>query len=345
MITLLLNPDEYMASERLAKFKAALGDAEMADLNTEEVDGRRTSAGEILGQAGMMPFLTPQRLLIVRGFLGHLDKRMAQSKSPESAAYTEAAAFLTGLGDVPETCHLVLIDDSVDKRRHLWKGFKRDKAGPKVAGLADLVKAKTLSLEELNTPDARNVAGWIQRRATQKEIAIQGQAVQMLGTFVGPNLRQLDNELDKLAAYASGRAISGADVRLLVSDASEALIWDMTDALSRRDGRKAMQALYELRKGDANPFYLLTMIARQYRLILQVKEAARSLGNNENAIGKHIGEHPYPVKKALAQSRSYSFDQLEDILEQMLEADHAMKTGAEQETTIDLLVASLTQRR
>ncbi len=343
MITLLLNPDEYMAAERIARIKASLGDAEMADLNTEEMDGRRVSAGEILGQASMMPFLTPQRLLIVRGYLTHLGKRMGQSKGTENAAYAEATDFLDGLAQVPDTCHLVLIDE-VDKRRHLWKGFKPDGGGAKVAGLADLVKAGTMKLEELSTPDARDLAGWLQRRAKQKEIDIQGQAIQMLSTYVGPNLRQLDNELDKLAAYASGRAVTGADVRLLVSDASEALIWDMTDALSRRDGRKAMQALYELRKGDANAFYLLTMIARQYRVILQVKELARSLGSNETAIGKELGMHPFPVKKALGQSRSYSFDELEDILEQMLEADYAMKTGADLETTIDLMVAGLTQR-
>ena len=61
------------------------------------------------------------------------------------------------------------------------------------------------------------------KRAQDKEIAIEGRAAHMLADFVGPNLRQLDNELDKLAAYASGRAVTGADVQLLVSDASEAL--------------------------------------------------------------------------------------------------------------------------
>jgi len=345
MVTLLLNPDEYMAAERMVQFKAELGDPEMAELNTTEIDGPRTSGSDILGQASMMPFLAPRRLLIGRGFLSHLDKRMGQSKGTDSAAYAEATSFLAGLTTLPDTCHLVLVEEGVDKRRHLWKGFKPDGGGERVVGVADLVKAGTIVLEELNTPDAGAVEGWLQRRAKQKQIPMDGQAIKLLSTFVGPNLRQLDNELEKLATYASGRAVNAGDVRLLVSDGSEGLIWDMTDALSRRDGRKAMHSLYELRKGEANAFYLLTMIARQYRLILQVKEAERTLGNNETAIGKHLGEHPFPVKKALAQSRSYTFEQLEEILEQMLEADYAMKTGADLETTIDLLVANLTRRR
>jgi DNA polymerase-3 subunit delta len=159
---------------------------------------------------------------------------------------------------------------------------------------------------------------------------------------VGPNLRQLDNELNKLAAYARGRSITTDDVRLLVSDASEALMWDLTDGLSQRNKRKAMRALYELRRGDANPFYLLTMIARQYRIIIKVKEAMAQGMHNEYEIAKAVKESPYPVKKAMGQARAYSFPALEQAMEQMLEADMAMKTGANSETEIDLLVARLT---
>ncbi len=104
----------------------------------------------------------------------------------------------------------------------------------------------------------------------------------LLADFVGPNLRQLDNELEKLAVFASGRAITAADVRLLVSDASEAMIWDLTDALSQRNAKQAMLALHALRRADANDFYLLTMIARQYRIILKVKDAMSGGGRQTN---------------------------------------------------------------
>ena len=67
-----------------------LGDPEMADLNMVTLDGPKTSAGEILGYAAMMPFLASRRLVLVEGYLQHLDRRMAQSKSTDSAAYVEA---------------------------------------------------------------------------------------------------------------------------------------------------------------------------------------------------------------------------------------------------------------
>lgn len=351
MIYLLLDCDEFLTAQRLAELKAALGDAEMADLNTTVFSGGQAGAAEILGQASMMPFLAERRLVVAEGYLSHLDKRMAASQGTDSAAHQEAARFLVGLADLPEQSDLVLIDGGLDKRRHLWRGFtlpaQDDRPARPVPGLQALIQARQIQLESQGTPDPRALPGWIQQRAQSKQIAIEPRAVQMLATFVGPNLRQLDNELDKLASYASGRPVTPDDVALLVSDASEAMIWDLTDALSQRNPRQAAHALQMLRRHDANPFYLLTMIARQYRIILKVKEAAaRAAGRpaNEYDIAKQVGESPYPVKKALQQARSYSFEELEAILSRLLEADHAMKTGTDPDTAIDILIAELTQR-
>jgi len=352
MIYLLLNCDEYLAAQRIAEWKAALGDAEMADLNTNVLEGERISAADLLAQANMMPFLTVRRLLLVNGYLDQLDKRMSASKNTESAAYGEAAHFLGNVLHVPDTCDLVFVDHSLDKRRHLWKGFslpeKEAQAARKVAGIEALIKAQQISAVAVETPDAKTLPGWIQAQTKARKIAIEGRAVQMLADFVGPNLRQLDNELEKLATYAGKRAITPDDVKLMVSDASEALIWDLTDALSQRNARNAIQSLYELRRGDANPFYLLTMIARQYRVMIKVKEALRpgkgGQSGSEYDVAGRIGEKPYSVKKAMAQAGKYSLTELDGIMNRLLEADYAMKTGADAETEIDLLIAELTRK-
>lgn len=348
MIHLLLDCDEFLTAGYLAKLKAGLGDAEMIDLNTTELQGTGTSAADIIGHGTMMPFLAEKRLVIVHGYLKALDQRMAASKGSGSAAHGEAAHLIAGFDEL-DTCELLFVNDSLDKRRQLWKGFTLPKtdqrAEQKVPGFAELIKAKRVQQPELKAPDARELGRWIQQRAKAKEIPIDGRAVRMLSDFVGVNLRALDNELDKLAAYASGRPITPDDVKLLVSDASEALIWDLTDALSQRNGRKAMHSLYELRRGDANAFYLLTMIARQYRIMIKVKEAMRMGGGSEYDIAKTVKESPYPVKKAMQQSRKYGANELDAVMEQLLKADFAMKTGADPETTIDVLVAELTQPR
>jgi len=349
MIYLYVNCDEYLRAQRIIERKRALGDAEMADLNTSTLQGDRTTVADVLGEASMMPFLTPKRMVLVYGLLESLDKRMAASKGNDSAAHQAAAQLLTGLATLPDTSDLIFIDETIDKRRLLWKGFTLSASEKseerKIPGVADLIKAEVLTQENLTTPDPKALAGWLHSYARSEKIAIEGRATQTLAEFVGPNLRQLHNELHKLATYAGNRAITVDDVKVMVSDASEALIWNLTDALSQRNGQRAMHSLYELRRGDANAFYLLTMVARQYRIMLKVKSAMQQTRANEYDIAKVVGEKPYSVKKAMGQSNNYTQSELIDIMERLLEADFAMKTGADPETEIDLIIAELTQKR
>ena len=336
---LFLAPDEFLLGQRLGQLKQALGDPQMASLNLAELDGARSSAADILYHVGAMPFLAARRLVIARGYLAHLESRLGTAKSPNTTAQAEARQILAALADQTVSNDLVFIEEKLDKRRAIWKGLDD------LAGLEQLSKDGLLAIEELNTPDARALPAWIVNIARQDGTAIDGRAVQMLATYVGSDLRRLKLELDKLRSYANRRSITTADVQLLVSDTSEALIWDLTDAIGQRDGRKAMRALYALRRNDANPFYLLTMITRQYRIMIKVKDETTRTPGNEYDIAGRVGESPFPVKKAMTQSRSYALAQLEGILDRLLSSDFAMKTGANPHTELDILVAELTKPR
>lgn len=340
MIYLLLAPDEYRLAQRLKRLKQALGDADMASLNLTEIEGVRASAADILFHVGAVPFLADRRLVIVRGFLAHLESRLGTARNPNAAAYEELRRIMTGLADRSISNDVVFVEDKVDRRRAIWKGTKEH------GGVEQLAKEGRLKIEELAAPDARRLPGWINDLAKRERVGIEGAAVQLLAAYVGTDLRRLTLEFDKLRSYAHGRSITADDVNLLVSDTSEALIWDLTDAIGQRNGRNAMRALYALRRSDASPFYLLTMITRQYRILTKVKEElGRTNGGprpNEYDIAGRIGESPFPVKKAMGQSRNYGLSQLEAILDRLLSSDFAMKTGADPETELDILIAELT---
>ena len=325
MIYLLLGADEYLAAEWLAAKKATLGSPELASLNLVEVNGSQSNAATVLGEAAMVPFLAERRLVVVRGLLDAYEKRLAASKSSEAAIYGEMARFLEGIRRVPETCILVLVDNSVDKRRGLWKGYTLAVAGAperRVDGLEALVAAGVLQLETLVAPDVKALAGG-------------------LCDFVGANLRQLDNELEKLSLYAGNRPITPQDVRAMVADASEEQIWGLTDALAQRQPAKAMTRLQELRRNDPSPIYLVSLIARQYRMLLEIKSLAATGVSTPAEIARQLGYSPYPVQKALPLTSQYAFAELEAILDRLLTVDMAMKTGSDPDTELDLLVAEL----
>jgi DNA polymerase-3 subunit delta len=347
MVYLFLNGDEYLIAQRLAELKAALGDPELASLNISEVGPGGVEPVRLLAEAALMPFLAEKRLLIVRGYLDALDKRMAATKTPGAAVYQEAADLLTRLPAAPETCDLVFVDSAVDKRRGLFKGFTLPATGKdperKVGGIEALAKSRAVQIVDLPTPDAKALAGWIQQHARTRKINVQPDAVALLANFVGRNLRQLDNELEKLALYAHGRAITGQDVRAMVADASEEMIWNLTDGLGQRNASKAMHALRELRRNDQAPLALLGSIVRQYRLLILVKTMIQRGVQSTDQIAAELHEKPFPIEKAHKLAGLYSFPELDAIMERLLETDMAMKTGGEVDTLLDVLVADLTR--
>ena len=346
MIYLFLRADEYLAAERLAALKAALGDPETAGLNISEFEAN-SSASDIAGIAAMMPFLAEKRLVIVRGYLDALERRLVASKKNDSAAHHEVAYLLEELpGLAGESADVVFVDQNVDKTKALWKGLvvAADAKHPerKLGGLEGWVKAKHATLEQLLAPSERDLPGWVQQRSRAKGIQIGGSAVALLARFVGPDLRRLDNELDKLSLYAWKRPITDADIHALVADASEEKIWTLTDALCQRNPSVAARTLHELLQDkEQNPIGLLSSIAKQYRLLIAVKSAQGHGAAPADAIAAQLGERPFPVEKAMKLTGRYSFTELITIMERLLLADVAMKSGTDPATELQMVMAEL----
>lgn len=380
MVHLFLNCDEYLATQAIAALRAAISDnAELADLNYAEHEGERIRAVDLLAEADMMPFLTERRMIRVNGYFTHLSKRLkpkrkasdieefaddeedAADDTPASAR-AEAEAILNGLANAPETCDLVFFDpirqtergpaNSVDLGGTvLGKGIKPDaRTGAKGApSIPDLVKAQKVVLHHLPAvnPDPRrpDLTAWIVKHGQERtpKVKIEQEAATLLATWIGGDLRRLAGEIEKLSLYAGKRAVTAADVRLMVADESEEKMWNLTDGLSARNAKMAMTSLAELLlQDDKLEFMILASIAGNYRTIARVKALmARGL-RGEDQIAAELGASPYTVKKAMGIANRFTEAQLARIMDRVFQANVNMVTGGDQQTELQLLVADLT---
>lgn len=347
MIYLLHGSDELLRSERLAAIRAALGEPELAELSTSVLDGRKTSVAEVCYTCDVVPFLTPRRLVIVNGLLAQLKRRQqAGKKKGDTAADGDADkgttradadrdTLLRYLAEMPESTDLALVEaEAVARNERPYKELAR---------LAEAGRAEIVLCE---APEERDLPDWVLRRARQKGGAIERDATFDLATSIGRNLRLLDSELDKLITYRGGvGAISREDVRLLTPYTQEANIFDMVDAIGQQDGSKAVRLLAELQRDGAAPLYLLSMVVRQFRILVQVADQmGQGLGKDE--IAKAIGLHPFPTQKAMDQCRRWRMSDLEMAYDRLLATDLAIKTGKlPDDLALDLLVVELSQRR
>ena len=163
-----------------------------------------------------------------------------------------------------------------------------------------------------------------------------------LAALVGADLRLLDQEIVKLATYTAGEhPITTVDVDVLVPYAQAAVVFDLVDALGRRDGKTAARTLHRLLDAGEHPMGLLAMIVRQFRFLIQVKEL-KAEGANPQTISKTLGIHPFPARKLHNQATYFTGEQLEVVYRHLLDSDVAIKSGEiAADVALDLLVAGL----
>ena len=324
---ILHGEDELARRETLLTLQERLGPPELAALNTTIFESTTITLGELKNACNTIPFMAERRLVVVHGLLSHLAASKRQKQSDQLDWKTQV---LMGLGEylaqLPETARLVFVEPRQLPPSHpILRQASADEYG--------YVRAFKLP---------KDMVQWVRHRASEKGGEFSPEAAVALVQAVGQNQRLLDQEIEKLLAYANfERPVKRADVTGLVTYAQEAVIFDAVDALGQRDGTRATRLIHNLLGHGNEPLYLFAMIVRQFRLLIQIKELSQELVEIQ-VIAKTINLHPYPTGKFHAQARNFSIEQLEHIHHRLLDIDVQIKTGQiDAIVALDLLIAGL----
>jgi len=183
---------------------------------------------------------------------------------------------------------------------------------------------------------------WIDKRIKQEGGTISPQALDLLSRLVGSNLWIMAGEISKLVSFALGRRIEEDDVRTVVGYSKQANVFNMVDAVLESRASQAQQAIQQLLQMGMAPPYLLFMLARQARLLVQAKELIKK-GKSEFEIQNKLGlTSEFAWRKTAEQASRYSFERLKELYHRLLAADLSIKTGKyEPELALNILAAEL----
>lgn len=318
MFFLFHGDDQYSKRKFLAKQMAKLGEPDMVSLNTMRLEGKGLTLSQIEAACGAMPFLAPKRVVIINGLLG--------SKPPKELV-KELVKWLPGM---PETTNLILLE---------LKGIKASNALVKLAA-----KDKKVGyVKAFERPQGRDLEKWIVAAVNERGGTIAPRAVNALAVNVGNDLEAMANEIEKLVLYKGEEQIRVEDVERLSPYSAESSIFNLVDALGTRNGKMAMSLLHEQMVAGTDPFYLFSMIIRQFRLLIQVKACVEEKLRPPE-IATAVGMHPFVAKKMVQQVRNFSMGQLKQIYNHLMMIDVGVKTGKmEMTTALNLFVATLTR--
>jgi DNA polymerase-3 subunit delta len=317
LLYILYGEDDFSRRQTLEDIKAGLCAGDLLEANTVILDGKELSLAQLTAACDTIPFLTTHRLVIVEGLLKRFEPSPGSKQPPEIATLCDYVKKMSN------TTVLVLVDDSLKPQNPLLKA---------IFPLATIKSFPRLKGESLKN--------WCQKRVALAGGRISEGAGSLLAELVGDDLWALAAEIDKLLLYSEGRTIVESDVQAVVSQARQAGIFRLVDAVLEGRSAEAFRLLHRLLEEGAHPAYLLVMLTRQFRLALQAKEL-QSRGLKLPEIKQQLGL-TYAAEKALNQGRRHSQRQLEKAYRQLLEADLSIKRGKyDGELALDLLVAEL----
>lgn len=208
----------------------------------------------------------------------------------------------------PYTC-LVLIATKLAKNTKLYKA----------------VAANGVAFEYA-APKRSEYASEVVRLLKDRGKRIGLPAAQRLVDVVGRDLRRLDSEADKLAAFVdSAGQVTEKDVVAVAAASGDPSVFELTDAVGDRDTARALRLLQRLLASET-PYGVHAMLARHMRALVGARALA-ARGMSADAMAPEIGMPPWQARTAARQAQRYTPEELSAALRGLAAAEEEMKTS------------------
>ena len=331
MIYVLYGEDDFSKREFLEGLRREIGTPELLEANTTTLAGSGLSLRHLQEVCSVVPFLAERRLIIVERLLGQFDGTRADRRQmrspPGKGPLEEWQGLAEALSQVPTSTTLVFVEGSLRLDNEL------------------LLKARSAAeVHEFLPPRGEALGGWIRQRVAAAGATISQGAVRRLADLVGGNLWVVSSEVEKLALYAGEDGIDEEAVTVLVAQTQEANVFRAVDAILEGRSSSAMPIILRLRQSGAEVSYVISMLARQVRLILLAYELLpQRLPRPE--LGRRLGvTAEFAIRRTEEQARLHAPERLVAMYRRLLETDLAIKRGElGEDLALETLVAELSQ--
>jgi DNA polymerase III subunit delta len=244
---------------------------------------------------------------------------------------------------LPGGNHLIVTAGAVDKRKKIYKVLSET--------------GKVLHFPQIKTENRKKQ---VLMDTVKESLAKAGKTVtpaawMEIGKRTGFIIANSMEAVEKLIIYTGEKTvINEKDVDALIGKTKEGTIFDLTNALSERDIRRSLIALKELLDQGIHELAILSMMAREIRLLLHAGILIKSgkldsfnaktdyvrfqksiyprfrewtvANGKKDAGSEFFRQHPYVMYQALKNSKRFSFGDLRGFLGELVDMDIALKS-------------------
>lgn len=297
-VYLIYGPEDYLRRQYRDKMRNAIlpeGDT----MNYNYYEGKGIDVNSVIAMAETLPFFADYRLIIL-----------------ENTGFFAAACdpLVEYVKQVPENTIMIFVEENVDKRNKLFKAVT-------AAGYA----------ANMTSPDQETLIKWVAGMLKNDGRKITRNDVLLFLSIIDMDMENIRQELEKLVCYTMGRdVVTADDIRAVCSVHTENKIFDMIDAIAAKNQKGAMTLYNDLLTLKEPPMRILFLIARQFNLLLQIRELAGQ-GFPSKIISERTGIREFIVRKNLGLAKRFTTAELMEAVEFCTQMEEDVKTGKMQD--------------
>lgn len=306
MIFFFYGEDSFRAKNKIdaikEKFKTAV---DHDGYSLENIDGETASLTDFFKAVESSGFFTSKKLIVIKNIFDNKNIKNLEDALIE---------YLAKQKDTIEENYLIFWQvGKPNPKNKLYKALKNFKY---------VEEFEKLSAEKINT--------WIKKEVEKYHKQINNQAIMTLLSYAGEDLWQLSQEINKLVNFSQNLEISLEDIKTIVQAKTDDNIFNLVDAIGKKNKPLALELLEKQLDNGANSLYILSMMVRQFRILIKVKLFSEKI-DNSFAVAQALKLHPFVAKKTLEQSRLYNLAELKKIYQLLLSLDGKLKREAPKE--------------
>lgn len=322
MIIFLYGPDTFRSRRFLHELQEKFRREVDPGLNSlDHIDGATASLKDLNEKISTGSLFVQKRMIIV--------DRLFQNK--QEKIFAELTARLPKLADQANDI-IIFRDEELDTKERPVKAAARK--------LFDFLKSQPYSQAFPSLTNSQ-LFNFLKQEAARYGKTLDSAAATELVARTGGEAWLIAGALKKLAFRTAENKINSELVQEMVSGAYDDNIFALTDALSAKNRSLATRRLAEQYAAGLSDEYILTMLIRQFKILLQLA-AARAERLTPTTIASRLKLHPFIVKKGLQQINNFTLPILKNYWERLLDLDYRNKNGrGDIKTELTLLISQL----
>ena len=302
--------------------KALIGDSPFAEFNLFEFD-KDVPLEQLRDAVESYPAMSERKLVIVRDY------------DPFKASGSAAEFLIELFANLPEYLCLIFYYDTIefkpDKRTKLYSAAK-----------------KTAQFVECTHLDDRQLVDWIKRRFRALGKYIETETCQYMIFLCGNAMVNLITEIEKAASFATVDTISEYHINAVCSPVLDAVIFDLTDAITENRYDKAIALISDLVAQKNSEVSIFSTIFKHIQRLYLANLNNASRGGEKELLSLLGTSSSYFAQKIVVSARKLPTEWLRNALLLCAQTDSELRDSniSDRQKAIELTLLEMcaTQR-